>query len=96
MLIAVSLFAVGDIIVCDDEGTMLKFSHCFLGALYYASQNFTSMQTAAVVRAVFIKTPKKFAKKSKSVEMLKKKKCDGPAQQTAADAAPSGRRLETE
>ena len=56
---AAMLMRKDDTMICNAEGTEVLFTKCGFGTIFYLLHNFTSMQTAAVVRAVFVKTIKK-------------------------------------
>ena len=65
ILSAINFFAAAllmrkdDTMICNAEGTEVLFTKCGFGTIFYLLHNFTTMQTAAVVRAVFVKTIKK-------------------------------------
>jgi len=58
-MVASLLMRKGDKMVCNEQGTEVLFKSCGSGTLFYVFHNFTTMQTAAVVRAIFVKTVKK-------------------------------------
>ena len=80
------LFRFDDTVICSDDGKMFLFSSCGLHALFMMAHNFTTMQTAAVVRGVFIKSVKshkpeelvhvKADENGKKIEMKDKTKDD--------------------
>ena len=58
MTIQAMIFRKGTHVICDDSQEQFLFKTCTLQSLFMMSSNFTSMQFAATVRAVFIKSVK--------------------------------------
>ena len=51
-------------LICDEDRSELLFKSCSKGAIYYAINCVTIMQTSAVARSVFIKATKKAMNKN--------------------------------
>ena len=59
LLVGLALFRVGDKLICSENESSILFKNCSVGTIYFVFQNFSTMQTAGVVRHVFIKMVKK-------------------------------------